>query len=79
MECQQEVVHKYLNFCFARMEIIHFVQHSVLKKRKNCVTICTTKKRSSSKANNQIICDRNEMINSKKAEKIKSLQTHIRK
>ena len=31
--------------------------------------------------NNQIICDRNEMIKSKtpKAEKIKSLQTHKRK
>ena len=54
------------------MKIIHFVQYSVLKKRNMCVTICTTKKRSNSKAkNNQIICDRNEMIKSKtpKAEK----------
>ena len=32
------------------MEIIHFVQYSVLKKKKTCVTISTTKKRLNSKA-----------------------------
>ena len=46
--CQLRFVHNCLNFCFARIEIIQFVQHSVLKKRKNCVTISTTKKRSNS-------------------------------
>ena len=31
------------------MEIIQFVQHSILKKQKTCVNIFTTKKRSNSK------------------------------
>ena len=34
------------------MEIIQFVQHSILKKQKTCVNIFTTKKRSNSKAKN---------------------------
>ena len=41
-------MHKCLNLCFARKEIIHFIQYSGLKKRKNCVTISTTKKRENS-------------------------------
>ena len=47
--CQLRFVHNSLNLCFARIEIIQFVQHSVLKKRKTCVIILTTKKRSNSK------------------------------
>ena len=48
LACQLQFVHNCLNFYFARIEIIQFVQYSVLKKRKNCVTISTTKKRSNS-------------------------------
>ena len=59
-------MHIYSNLSFVRKEIIHFVQYCGLQNEKACDIICTTKKRSNSKAkNNQIICDRNEMIKCK--------------
>ena len=40
---------KRLNFRFARIEIIQFVQYPILKKKESYVNIFTTKKRSNSK------------------------------